>query len=307
MKGMDLAKKYYEQVVKPLLEKDYPHYLERIAVGLVGEGSECFGFDDLVSRDHDFEPGVCLWITEEDDEKIGFSLMAAYEALPKTMGGISLVESSNGANYRRGVFTVGEFYRNIIGTPSAPSHWKEWFYLPEYALATAVNGEVFFDPFGEFTAVRNQLKQGYPKDVKLKKLAGYMALMAQSGQYNYRRCLDHEESEAAQLALYEFINCAFHTIFLLHNRFTPFYKWRFRALGQLSGSFYDYLSQLTKPNSPDVIEEYIEKVCNGVVLLAKQYHFTDRNDIYLESQAIEVSKLIQDPEIRRLHLMEVGE
>ena len=56
-KGLELARAYYEQYGRPMLEKEFPDVLDRIAAGLCGHGSECFGYDDAVSRDHDFEPG----------------------------------------------------------------------------------------------------------------------------------------------------------------------------------------------------------------------------------------------------------
>ena len=54
MQGLELAKRYYEEVGRPMLERDFPELLPRLAAGLVGEGSECLGFDDAISQDHDF-------------------------------------------------------------------------------------------------------------------------------------------------------------------------------------------------------------------------------------------------------------
>ena len=71
MNGMELAERYYETYGRPMLHEKYPEYETRIAVGLVGEGSECFGFDDRISRDHDFGPAFCLWLEKKDYQEIG--------------------------------------------------------------------------------------------------------------------------------------------------------------------------------------------------------------------------------------------
>ena len=71
MTGMELAKAYYETYGKRMLAEEFPKYADRVAVGLAGEGSECFGFDDAISRDHDFGPSFCLWLTKEDYQVIG--------------------------------------------------------------------------------------------------------------------------------------------------------------------------------------------------------------------------------------------
>lgn len=53
MKGIEQARKFYTEVGKKMIADEFGDYQNRIAVGLVGHGSECFGFDDEVSRDHD--------------------------------------------------------------------------------------------------------------------------------------------------------------------------------------------------------------------------------------------------------------
>ena len=70
MKGIELSLKFYEQYGKEMIEGQFAELKGRIAVGLVGHGSECFGFDDEISRDHDFEPGFCLWLTDDDEKPL---------------------------------------------------------------------------------------------------------------------------------------------------------------------------------------------------------------------------------------------
>ena len=63
MRGLDEARLFYEQQGRAMLRERFGEVEGRIAVGLAGHGSQCFGFDDAVSRDHDFDRGFCLWLT----------------------------------------------------------------------------------------------------------------------------------------------------------------------------------------------------------------------------------------------------
>ena len=51
MKGLDLAESYFRELGRPMIHERFPEYEDRIAAGFVGPGSECYGFDDEVSRD----------------------------------------------------------------------------------------------------------------------------------------------------------------------------------------------------------------------------------------------------------------
>ena len=64
--GLELCEAFYEEYGRPMILQKFPEYEKMIAAGLVGEGSECFGFDDQTSRDHDFGPGFCLWLTDPE-------------------------------------------------------------------------------------------------------------------------------------------------------------------------------------------------------------------------------------------------
>ena len=68
IKGLELSKKYFEKVYLPIIKSEFPEILEKMAAGLAGEGSECFGFDDEISKDHDFGPSCCIWLDNNDFE-----------------------------------------------------------------------------------------------------------------------------------------------------------------------------------------------------------------------------------------------
>ena len=50
---------------------------------LVVDGSECFGYDDLISADHDYFPRFFIWLDDEAYEKYGEALQATYRKLPQ--------------------------------------------------------------------------------------------------------------------------------------------------------------------------------------------------------------------------------
>ena len=62
MTGLEIARGYFEEYGRPMLEREFPEVLPQLAAGLCGSGSECFGYDDDISRDHDFAPGFLLFL-----------------------------------------------------------------------------------------------------------------------------------------------------------------------------------------------------------------------------------------------------
>jgi hypothetical protein len=213
-----------------MIEEKFPAYREKIAAGLVGDGSECFGFDDEISRDHDWGPAFCLWLTKEDYRAIGTLLRNEVDKLPREFANIKAREESIWGTGRTGVFEIGEFYKRFIGFDHVPEGLREWQAIPEENLAAVTNGQVFIDPVGEFTVFRQRLKEFYPEDLRLKKIASRCMTMAQSGQYNYTRCVRRGEYVAARLAETHFISDTISMVFLLNRQYKPFYKWMHSAL-----------------------------------------------------------------------------
>lgn len=332
MTGLELSRKYYFETGRPMLEKLFPEYLPRIAAGLVGEGSECFGFDDDISRDHDFGAGFCIWLCKEDFEKIGAEMQQAYDNLPKEFMGYPARNTSRRGDGRVGVFEISDFYRRFIGKEQPPKDLMRWLYLPEHKIATAVNGEVFEDNLGEFTTIRNSLKSYYPEDVRIKKIAARASAMAQSGQYNYGRCMRRGDAVAAEMAKAEFVKAAISTIYLLNSCYCPYYKWQFYGLKKLretlGDSFVlseavDYIDQLVKTddqsdrwqepyaeNFSPVLNRYdkkvvlIERICSAVIEEIRNQRITYGDEDFLEVHTWRIMSCIDDPELKRCHITE---
>lgn len=306
MKGLEIARRYYETHGVSMIHTAFPEYADVIATGLVGEGSECLGYDDAVSQDHDFGPGFCLWLRESDMAQIGGALQAAYDALPVDFMGFSGRRTSPQADKRVGVFSIESFYSKYTNAAQAPVDALQWFKIPMHYLRTATNGAVFHDPLGRFTAIRTELLNYYPPDVVRKKLAAKVAVMAQAGQYNYVRAVQREDWGAAYLSAGEFVNATLAVWYLLNRVYMPFYKWAFRgtqdfAHGQACVA--DVLRFCTLPDGRAHAAEkcaLIEKICATVADELRRQGYSNTYESFLQAQAEVLMARIADVRLRSL-------
>ena len=310
MKGLDLARAYFEEYGLPMLREQFPEWSGRIAAGLIGSGSECFGFDDGISQDHDFEAGFCLFLPGETelDRQTAFRLERAYAKLPKEFRGFRKSLLSPVGGNRRGVIRAADLLQEKTGSPDAVLSIKDWLTVPEHGLFELGKGTLFLDESGFMRKLLDRVAL-MPEEIRLKKLAGELLTMAQSGQYNYLRCIRRGETGAAQLAVTVFVRAALHTLFLLNRSYLPYYKWQFRALRELPS-----FSELAEPleylissgNAPEEAEEkytLIEDLAGVIIAELMDQELTDATCGDLEKHAYSVNDHIADGEIRNLNIL----
>lgn len=230
--GRQMFEDFYYEYGEPMLKEKFPAFLDKIAVGKVGEGSDCFGFDDEASRDHDFGPGFCMWVTKETYEQIGELLQKEYEKLPNYFRGVRRHTMETGRE-RVGVCIIEEFYQRILGMEKAPDTLEEWSKLEEFALATATNGWVLKDEEGIFSEIRNKLLAYYPDEIWRTKIAQALYSISQNGQYNYGRMARRSDVVTAEQCRSQFIKYVMELVYLLNRSYAPYYKWMFKGLENL--------------------------------------------------------------------------
>ena len=308
MKGLELSRKYFKAFGEPMLERDFPDLLRLSAVGLCGEGSECLGYDDDISSDHDFEPGFCIFIPDDTDERTIFKLERAYAKLPDEFEGYKRSRLSPVGGNRHGVIKIGDFFEKHVGDRDGKLSLYGWAKIEPWYLLAATDGEVFRDDGGDFTSKRAYLSD-MPRDAWLKRLAGHLLMAKQAGQYNYMRCFSHGECGAAQLAAVEFVKNAVSAIFLLNKKYEPFYKWTFRAMRDLEklGTLADVMEFLisTENTEKTVDSKYgiIEDVAGMIIEELQSLGITDAICGDLEKHAYSVNDKIKDNDLRLMNIM----
>ena len=313
-KGLELSRDYYNAFGRQMLDEQFAELMPYLAAGVCGSGSECLGFDDENSRDHDFDPGFCIFLPDEEtvSRRDAFLLERAYAKLPRTFEGAArpYVQPVGGA--RRGVLRIEDFLMEKTGTKDGVLDLYQWLNVPEQSLLEVVNGEIYFDNYGKMTEIRKRLHY-YPEDIQLKKLAGHLLLMGQSGQYNFERCMRHGEKGAAQLALYEFVKSALSVLFLLNRQYQPFYKWTFRAAKNLTvcPGTAEKLERLLCAGSMDgagnMLDEdkamSIDQIADDILASLRQEGLTDTEGRELELHAYEVNSRVRDSGLRNMHVL----
>lgn len=308
MKGMEISRRYFEEYGMAMLKNEFSQYIDSVAVGLVGEGSECLGFDDEYSRDHDFGAGFCIWLPESVYREAAPTMQVAYDRLPDEYMGIrrNITPMNPG---RCGVMSIDDFYFRYTGSRDSPKDNMEWLRIPEHFLATVTNGQVFMDNYGKFSEIRSLLLAFYPEDVLRKKLAARCAVMAQSGQYNYPRCIKRGERSAAYLACGEFVRAALSAVYLLNRRYMPFYKWSFRGAKDLP-KMQETVSDLQKLTLIDDAggndsfkQELIEKICIDTIRELNRQRLTFVTETFMQAQAEDLMKGIKDSRLASMHIL----
>lgn len=245
--GLQLAEAYYETYGRQMIATRFPAYENKIAVGFVGPGSDCFGFDDKISRDHDWGPGFCLWVTDETWEEIGESLQQAYGELPDEFMGYRRTARVNALG-KRGVLRISEFYEGLLGAKTYEEiSWKE---VSDASFAAAVNGKVFRDEEGIFSGFRRKLQEGYPKDILYLKIAQSATKFAQSAEYNFPRMLDRGDKLTANMMVWDGIREAMLLQHYIEDRYPPHEKW--------------LRTSLLLSDTGRKVTEFLERICLSV-------------------------------------------
>jgi hypothetical protein len=228
--GLELSRRFYEEVVRPLIERHFSGLAH--AAARIGPGSEVLGFDTPMSTDHDWGPAVQLFVRDTDAELIPAIDAALLAELPPLFAGYPVLvpagadapSDTPGAYHRVLTTTLRAFVQEQIAhdidTPFEPA---DWLTISSQKLCELTGGAVHHDGAGELTALLAKLAY-YPRDVWLYLLAAGWQRIGQEEHLMPRAGFVGDELGAsiigARLAR-DVISLAF----LLERRYAPYPKW----------------------------------------------------------------------------------
>lgn len=220
--GIELARRYHEDVVAPLLGVRRPGL--RYAAGRLGSGSDVLGLDDATSRDHDW--GLRLTLLVEADH------VAAVErhledGLPDHYAGRPTRFATTWdptVRQRVEVATAEGFVASRLGLDAAAGLSSvDWLCLTGQSVLEVTAGPVFSDTLGTLTGLRRTL-EWYPDDVwRYVVAAGWirlgedLPLLGRTGQRG--------DDLGSRVLCGRLAGTAMHLAFLLSRRWPPYPKW----------------------------------------------------------------------------------
>jgi hypothetical protein len=222
---IDDSRDFWAEIVLPLLHSHFPDETRHIAAGFFGYGSEVLRLDDQYSTDHHFGLRVNILLPEALKASKGQAIEDGLAAhLPHTWRGRELRE---GYTRTKGVelASLEHHLRSTIGLDHPPQTLTEWLKIPEEDITHIVAGEVWHDPSGGFTAIRDTLAAYYPEPVRLRRLAHWCRYFSGMGVYALKRALLRDNQLYASTTFARSLRWGVQMAFLLDRRYYPYDKW----------------------------------------------------------------------------------
>lgn len=228
--GAALSRKYYDEVVGPAVAARWPGLPH--AAGRLGSGSDVLGFDDDLSRDHDWGLRLNLLVPPDVAEQVDAHLD---QVLPDRYGGHPTRFATTWdprVRHRVQVEDVSTFVVSRTGvTPSGSPSVAEWLTLTGQTVLEVTAGPVFVDTAGELTEVRESLAW-YPDDLWTYVVATDWARIAQELPF-VGRAADSGDDLGSRVIASRLVGVTMHLAHLLERRWPPYAKWLGTSLSRL--------------------------------------------------------------------------
>lgn len=244
--GAAMCARFYARCIRPILDAHFPGLPH--AAGLLDSGSEVLGYDDALSRDHDWGPRAQLFLGEADCEQhaaaistvLAQQLPLTFEGFPTnfaapdaTDGGTRWMEAvaQGPVSHKIAITSARRFWRDYLNLePGETLDVADWLSLSEQRLLTVTRGPLFHDGIGLQT--QRAALDYYPRDVWLYLLAAGWQRISQEEHLMGRAGQAGDELGSALIAS-RLVRDVMRLSFLMARRYAPYPKWLGSAFRQL--------------------------------------------------------------------------
>ena len=215
--GIDLARMFYIEVVRPLME-GRAHSAARL-----GSGSDVLGFDTPRSTDHGWGPQLHLFVAASEVDAVRTIIDAS---LPEEFHGWSVYFGWDEipVQHHVDVVPIGEWLKSYLGfNPQVNITVQNWLMTPQQLLLGVTAGAVFHDLDGDLKRVRNKL-EWYPNDIWLWLLACQWRRIAQEEAF-VGRTAEVGDELGSRILTARIVRDLMRLCFLIERRYAPYSKW----------------------------------------------------------------------------------
>lgn len=222
IKGLELTEVYFNENRALLMNKIPNECKEYITIGLFGLGSECYGADDEISEDHDFDQGFIILVEDSVSKECFKQIEEAYSSLPKLYKRFYLLNQP-----KHGVHYLSEYLNGYLGVADIKNISKE-------SKALICNGRIFYEGFmSTFSKLRYNIRKEtnyeFLIDLSLKALDINKYI-----PYNLKRALDRNDKYTYKALKNNLVNHLIEFYYIYHKKYLPHDKLRLKLMDENS-------------------------------------------------------------------------
>lgn len=232
--GLQLCEQFYREAVRPIIERHFPGL--RYSAARMDYGSDVFGFDTELSRDHAWAPQVTLYLEAQDlaalREQIDSRLQAELPRIFKgysTMGTVEHIwrmhaEPLDTDHHKVRLESLDSFFLpDLLGSPTRQLTAADWLSITAQKLRVYSSGKVFHDGLQSLSPLKERLAW-YPEDVWLQIMAVQWERIGEREAFP-GRCVHVGDLQGAAWNV-DWITRELATIcFLMERQYPPYSKW----------------------------------------------------------------------------------
>lgn len=243
---IDVSRDFFFEIIKPILEREYPEETEQTAFGVFGYGSEVLKLDDEFSSDHHWGLRINALMPDALFAKSKDQMLRTVAGnLPESYRGYTLREGYTGVASLE-IDSLEGFLKRTIGDVTPPQTYAQWLRIPEEDITHVINGEIWYDANGSFSEIRRHFWDYYPEPVRLRRIAHWCRYFSGMGTYALKRALLRHNEYYATIAFSKAIRWGVQLAFMLEKQYYPYDKWTL--------AYFPRLPRLAQPLRPLIDE-----------------------------------------------------